>query len=71
MEKLSFDLALNRLETITEQLESGQLSLEEALDLFEKGVELSLFCRAELDKSEGKISRLVKKLNGDLELQDL
>lgn len=71
MEKLSFDLALNRLETITEQLESGQLSLEESLDLFEKGVELSLFCRAELDKSEGRITRLIKKLNGDLELQDL
>lgn len=71
MEKLSFDLALNRLESITEQLESGQLSLEESLDLFEKGVELSLYCRAELDKTEGKITRLIKKLNGDLELQDL
>jgi exodeoxyribonuclease VII small subunit len=70
MKKQSFDDALKRLEEIVEQLESGQLKLEESLARFEEGVKISLFCQEELRKTEGKVSLLVKKLNGDLELLD-
>ena len=68
MENVNFDSALEKLEDIVEQLESGQLSLEEALLVFEEGVKLSLYCQKELKKTDGKVSRLLKKLNGELEL---
>lgn len=70
MKKQSFDNALKHLEEIVEQLESGQLGLEESLARFEEGVKISIFCQEELRKSDGKISLLVKKLNGDMELLD-
>ncbi|HNX93099.1 MAG TPA: exodeoxyribonuclease VII small subunit [Syntrophomonas sp.] len=70
MKKQSFDDALKRLQEIVEQLESGQLNLEESLARFEEGVKISLFCQEELRKTDGKVSLLVKKLNGDMELLD-
>lgn len=68
MENINFDIAIERLEAIVEQLESGQLTLEEALVVFEEGVKLSLYCQKELKKTDGKVSTLLKKLNGELEL---
>jgi exodeoxyribonuclease VII small subunit len=68
MEKINFDSALEKLENIVEQLESGKLSLEESLLVFEEGVKLSLYCQKELKKTDGKVSTLLKKLNGELEL---
>jgi exodeoxyribonuclease VII small subunit len=68
MENIDFDSALGRLEAIVEQLESGQLNLEESLAVFEEGVKLSLYCQKELKKTDGKVQRLLKKLNGELEL---
>ncbi|MDD4801709.1 MAG: exodeoxyribonuclease VII small subunit [Syntrophomonas sp.] len=70
MENISFDSALEKLEYLVEQLESGQLGLEEALQVFEEGVKLSMYCQRELKKTDGKVSRLLKKLNGELELTD-
>jgi len=70
MKKLNFDQALKRLGEIVEQLESGQLGLEESLARFEEGVKISIFCQEELQKTDGKVSLLVKKLNGDTELLD-
>lgn len=71
MKKMSFDRALNTLEEIVEKLEMGQLSLEESLKIFEQGVELSLYCRKELEQSETKIARLIKRMNGELELEEV
>jgi exodeoxyribonuclease VII small subunit len=70
MEKLSFELALKKLEESVEQLELGELELEESIKVFEQGIELSLFCRKELSQAEGKIQRLVKNLGGEFELLD-
>ncbi|MDD4170646.1 MAG: exodeoxyribonuclease VII small subunit [Syntrophomonas sp.] len=70
MENINFDSALERLEDIVEQLESGQLTLEASLTIFEEGVRLSLYCQKELKKTDGKVQRLLKKLNGELELID-
>ena len=68
MENINFDSALERLEEIVGKLESGQLSLEESVVLFEEGVKLSVYCQKELKKTNGKVQRLMKKLNGELEL---
>lgn len=71
MDNLSFDSALERLEDIVEQLESGQLALEASLTLFEEGVKLSLYCQQELKKTDGRVQRLLKTLSGELELIEL
>jgi exodeoxyribonuclease VII small subunit len=70
MENINFDNALEKLEEIVGQLEAGQLSLEEALQVFEEGVRLSLYCQTELKKTDGKVKMLLKKLNGELEILD-
>ncbi len=68
MENINFDGALEKLEALVEQLESGKLSLEEALQVFEEGVKLSLYCQQELKKTDGKVKTLLQKLNGELEI---
>ncbi|MGR6836397.1 exodeoxyribonuclease VII small subunit [Syntrophomonas erecta] len=70
MEELKFEEALKQLEAIVERLESGELALEESITLYEKGIALSMACQKQLKQAEGKIQRLTKNLNGDLELID-
>ena len=49
----SFEESLKKLETIVDQLEKGDLALEDSLKLFEEGVGLSAACKQELDAAEG------------------
>lgn len=58
--KVNFENALKRLEQIVQKLESGDLSLDESLKLFEEGVELSRLCTKKLSEAEGKVEKLVK-----------
>jgi exodeoxyribonuclease VII small subunit len=62
----SFEESLRKLETIVDQLEKGDLSLEDSLKLFEEGVSLSTVCKKELDAAEGKVQMLVKQRDGSL-----
>jgi exodeoxyribonuclease VII small subunit len=55
------DGSLQELESVVEQLESGDLSLEEALKQFERGVKLTRKCQATLKKAEQKVEILLKK----------
>jgi exodeoxyribonuclease VII small subunit len=66
MPKQSFESALKRLEKIVEELESGDLSLENALKKFEEGVQLSKFCTQKLDETEKKVQILLKSKDGAL-----
>lgn len=61
-EKLSFEAALEKLETLVEQLESGEFGLEESLAQFEQGVTLYQACRKELVRAEKKLSELSEAL---------
>lgn len=70
MENVKFEDALKKLENIVDRLESGELELEEAINIFEEGINLSLYCQQELKKAEGRILQLVKNLNGELELKE-
>lgn len=65
-----YEDALERLEYIVQQLEKGDLTLEEALSYYEEGVKLLNFCSKMLDKAEGKIQVLIKDLNGNLIAKD-
>ena len=57
----SFEQNLSQLEKIVESLETGNLSLEQSLKAFEKGIKLSRLCHGELDKSEKKVEILLKE----------
>ncbi len=57
----SFEAGLQELELVVKQLESGELPLEGALELFEKGMELSDRCRKQLEEAETRVEMLVKK----------
>jgi exodeoxyribonuclease VII small subunit len=61
-----FEESLKKLESIVEQLEKGDLSLEDSLKLFEEGVALSATCKKELDAAEGKVQMLIKQRDGSL-----
>lgn len=74
MKKVKFEDALKGLEAIVDKLESGALDLEESINLYEEGIDLSVYCQKQLAQAEGKIQRLMRKLDGDLqtlELEDL
>ena len=61
-----FEDCLQRLEQIVDELEKGNVPLEQALKLFEEGVQLSASCRKELEEAEGKVEILLKQ-NGKLQ----
>jgi len=62
----TFEESLKQLETIVNQLERGDLPLEESLQLFEEGVRLSSACKQELDTAEGKVQILMKQRDGSM-----
>jgi exodeoxyribonuclease VII small subunit len=60
-----FEENLSELDTLVTQLESNQLSLEEALKAFEKGVKLSQECQSVLTQAEQKVQILLEKQDGE------
>ncbi len=62
--KKTFETALKELEEIVRQMESGDLSLEDAVKKYESGMKQSKFCLDLLDKTEKKISVLTKDHDG-------
>jgi exodeoxyribonuclease VII small subunit len=65
-DKPDFEHSLTRLEEIVRKLESANLSLDEAMKLFEEGVQLSRDCQKHLEQAEGKVEILLKKAGGEL-----
>ncbi len=64
MAEMKFEEALKNLEKIVEELESGNLSLDESLKKYEEGVKLSRFCHKGLQAAQKKIQVLTKKGEG-------
>ena len=64
MTEKKFEEAMERLENIVESLESGDLSLEESLKIFEEGMKLVNFCSKKLEEAEEKVTMLIKDQNG-------
>jgi exodeoxyribonuclease VII small subunit len=62
----TFEDSLKQLEKIVDQLERGDLPLEESIRLFEDGVRLSSACKQELDAAEGKVQILMKERDGSM-----
>ena len=69
--KPTFESALKRLETIVNALEGGEVPLDEALALYEEGLELSKVCSERLKETELRLQKLSKTVDGKFELTDL
>lgn len=72
--EMSFEESLQELENIVEKLEAGQLSLDESLLLFERGIMLVRECNSILKNAQQKVDKLIEENNEwmsvPLELQD-
>ena len=71
MAEVKFEEALKKLEKIVEDLERGDLSLDEALKKYQEGIELSRLCSQRLENAKKRIDVLVKTKKGEFELKPL
>ncbi len=71
MSDIKFEDALQRLEQIVDQLEVGNLGLEESLKVFEEGVGLARRCSRYLDEAEKRIELLTRDEGGALKTEPL
>ena len=67
----NFETALEELEGVVEQLETGELPLEESLIAFEKGVGLVVYCNQKLTEAEKKVELLIKDKEGKMQFRVL
>jgi exodeoxyribonuclease VII small subunit len=58
IENLSFEEAFTELEEVVQQLEAGDLTLDQALALFERGMALATHCNTQLDSAELRVQQL-------------
>lgn len=56
-----FETALHELETLVTQLEDGSLTLEQSLELFERGITLSRYCHGKLEEAERRLEVLTER----------
>ena len=66
MSKTTFEQSMKKLEQIVQELESGDLPLEEAMQKFEEGIKLSRLCSEKLDETEKKITLLLQDQKGNV-----
>ncbi len=62
----SFELSLERLETLVDSMESGDATLEQSLEWFEEGMTLIKFCQDQLKHAEQKVQELIKNNEGEI-----
>jgi len=67
---IDFEAALEELEALVERMETGELSLEESLRAFERGVALTRDCQRALKDAELRVQALTES-GGDLTLEDV
>jgi exodeoxyribonuclease VII small subunit len=64
MKEISFEKALEKLEKVVEELEAGDLSLDDSLKKYEEGIKLARACQGKLDKAKQRIEELEKDASG-------
>jgi len=69
MAEMKFEEGLKRLEKIVEELEGGNLSLDESLEKYEEGIRLSKACAKKLEVARKKVEILLKSEDGSAELK--
>ena len=71
MAEVKFEEALKKLEKIVEDLEKGDLSLDEALKKYQEGIELARLSSQRLENAKKKIDVLIKNKKGEFELKPI
>jgi exodeoxyribonuclease VII small subunit len=69
MAEKKFETALARLEEIVQELEKGDIPLEQSLKLFEEGIKLSRICNKRLEEAERKVEILIKDKDGSVKAE--
>ena len=69
MAEMKFEESLKKLEKIVDDLEKGDLSLDESLKKYQEGIELARQCSQRLESAKKKIDLLVKNKKGDFEFK--
>lgn len=67
VDNIKFEVALEELEQTVKKIESGQLTLDETMEEFTKGVKLYNYCLKLLNEAEGKIKMVVEKEDGKVD----
>ena len=70
IEDLDFDSGLKKLEGIVQRLDTGELSLEESLKIFEEGIALVGHLTRKLDEAEKKVETLTQAEDGSVVISD-
>lgn len=65
-DELSFEKAIEELEIIVKKLEKGELSLDDSIECFKRGVELTKYCNKRLDEAERSITMLIEDGTGNV-----
>jgi exodeoxyribonuclease VII small subunit len=64
--KLSFEDALNELQTLVKSLERGDSKLEDAINAYQRGVDLKRHCEAKLREAQLKVDKIVQDADGTI-----
>lgn len=67
--KLSFEDALSELEVIVGQLQEGNVSLEESIDIYARGTQLRRHCEAKLRDAQEKIEKIIPNEDGSIGIE--
>jgi exodeoxyribonuclease VII small subunit len=70
VELLSIEEAMERLESLVREMETGQLPLEKLITSYEEGVKLASLCQEKLDAAAKKIQIISKNASGQTRLED-
>lgn len=68
---LSFEKALEELETIVEKLEGGTVDLEESISIYERGTYLKAHCEAKLNAAREKVEKITLSADGSVSASSL
>jgi len=69
MAEMKFEDGLKRLEKIVDDLEAGNIPLEDALEKYEEGIKLSKLCAKKLEAAKKRVEILLKSEDGSVELK--
>jgi exodeoxyribonuclease VII small subunit len=70
MSEIDFDSGLKKLEGIVQKLDTGELTLEDSIKVFEEGIELVRQLAKKLDEAEKKIETLTQAQDGSITIEE-
>ena len=71
IKKMKFEEALGVLEDIVRNLESGEVSLEQSIDIYTRGTQLKAHCEEKLKDATARIEKITSSANGELTISPL